>query len=400
MYVCILVAALLHTVVWCQAANPKLAESCADWRTKFAPQWLSDNAKPCREPEGSGTDYCCRLYLRLNGALRFFVISQPDGLGCAIREGEAIFFAKLYSKNCAKFAASLQPSCLSCATPSPSPQPTPSGSVVPSATPTPGRFIDIVPVIPAGTSTPATSTPTPSVNATTGDDGEPTIVIVPSVTPSDDNGDNGDGSAENSNGSDSGSDASADAASPTPSGGGGDGSVCFHRDGLVTLRSGGSVRLDALNVGDEVLVTAGIYSPVFMFTHASNELAHFVNITTDRGRFLIVTPGHLVHTNEGLSAVGDVRVGGFLVGHDGQFDRVASRIEFDSRGLYNPQTLQGDIVINGLKASTYTTHVSAQAAHPLLSIFRLFWRTGRWSTELLHCGVPSVSVLLGRGCLV
>ncbi len=47
------------------------------------------------------------------------------------------------------------------------------------------------------------------------------------------------------------------------------------------------------------------------------------------------------------------------------------------RGLYNPQTAAGDIVVDGFVASTYTTFASPRAAHALLAPLRLAASLGR-----------------------
>lgn len=46
-------------------------------------------------------------------------------------------------------------------------------------------------------------------------------------------------------------------------------------------------------------------------------------------------------------------------------------------GLYNPQTLDGRIVVNGIIASTYTTAVIPEAAHALLTPLRCLFNVCR-----------------------
>ena len=45
-------------------------------------------------------------------------------------------------------------------------------------------------------------------------------------------------------------------------------------------------------------------------------------------------------------------------------------------GLYNPQTLSGDIVVNGIKASTYTAAIAPSLAHAALWPVRMMYRLG------------------------
>ena len=50
---------------------------------------------------------------------------------------------------------------------------------------------------------------------------------------------------------------------------------------------------------------------------------------------------------------------------------VVHSIKFiDAFGLYNPQTMHGNIVVNGVQASTYTTALHPSAAHALLTPLR------------------------------
>jgi hypothetical protein len=76
-------------------------------------------------------------------------------------------------------------------------------------------------------------------------------------------------------------------------------------------------------------------------------------------------PGHeMALTKEHyVSAIIALKVGDRLVLGDDQISRIVSlRTEFRS-GLYNGQTLHGDIVVNEIRASTYTTAIAPSTAH-------------------------------------
>ena len=45
-------------------------------------------------------------------------------------------------------------------------------------------------------------------------------------------------------------------------------------------------------------------------------------------------------------------------------------------GLYNPHTLNGDIVVNGIKTSTYTAAVAPALAHAALWPVRMLYSAG------------------------
>lgn len=152
-----------------------------------------------------------------------------------------------------------------------------------------------------------------------------------------------------------------------------EGGACFPGDATVELESGAMVRMDELAVGDVVKVGAGEFSRVFMFTHKSaGERREFVVLDTAAGKIVVLTTGHYIYVNGELVPAGDVRVGGVLVLADGGQSRVTKVSTVRGRGLYNPQTLQGDLAVNGVVASTYTTAVDPDWAHAALAPLRGF----------------------------
>lgn len=70
-------------------------------------------------------------------------------------------------------------------------------------------------------------------------------------------------------------------------------------------------------------------------------------------------------------------------------------------GLYNPQTVEGNVVVEGLQVSTFTEAVEPVVACALLLPFRAgFMATGGlfgWMGQLLRNGGQGVERLLPRG---
>jgi hypothetical protein len=160
--------------------------------------------------------------------------------------------------------------------------------------------------------------------------------------------------------------------------------------------------MDALEVGDRVLVDRDEYSSVFMFTHKTGEgESEFVRLSTASGRSITASPGHyIIVGGRGMVAAGDVRVGDELrLGASGAWTPVESAARVKSRGLFNPQTLIGTIVVDGIVASTYTTAVEPQLAHALLAPFRLAFRVFGASTAALEPGSPVPLGLMAAGGL-
>jgi len=162
--------------------------------------------------------------------------------------------------------------------------------------------------------------------------------------------------------------------------------VCFPADATVERRDGAVVRLADVAVGDEVRVAPGsgpaAWSPVYMFTHKLARGAHtFVEMTTAAGAVLTATPSHLVYASGARVPAGTVAVGDALEvippgspAGEAVSSRVVAVRHVVRGGLVNPQTLHGDVVVNGVRASTWTTAVEPAVASGLLAPVRAAFR--------------------------
>ena len=145
---------------------------------------------------------------------------------------------------------------------------------------------------------------------------------------------------------------------------------------MIQLKDGTERPISNLQLSDTVHVGHGKYSEVFMFTHRLADVAHeFVRLTTRAGA-LTATPGHYVYINDKLTAAGAARVGDTLTRADGTPAEIIRVEKVWATGLYNPQTLHGDIIVDGFRASTYTTAVEPTLADALLTPLRGLHRLG------------------------
>ncbi|GAB0498731.1 hypothetical protein MMPV_010079 [Pyropia vietnamensis] len=154
-----------------------------------------------------------------------------------------------------------------------------------------------------------------------------------------------------------------------PADGSDDESACFPSSARVMSPSRGSIRMDALRVGDAVAAGVGgvVVSDVYLFTHADPATrSRFVVLTT------VVSPGHYVHLADGRTAAArTVRVGDALVdASTGGAAPVTAVSAVVAAGLYNPQTLNGELVVDGYAVSTYTTAVNPAVAAAALAPVR------------------------------
>ena len=87
-----------------------------------------------------------------------------------------------------------------------------------------------------------------------------------------------------------------------------------------------------------------------------------------------LSSGHLIYANDKLVRAREVKVGDVLHASNGSCVSVSHIGEERGVGLYNPHTFDGDIVVNGVKTSTYTEAVDVPTSHALLVVFRLLHR--------------------------
>lgn len=186
--------------------------------------------------------------------------------------------------------------------------------------------------------------------------------------------------------SDSDSDATPEPAEEAPD--------CFPSGATVELASGSIKKMGDLRLGDVVKVgQSGEFSEIYFFSHHhANQRASVISLETDKeGMPLQLSPGHLLKVNGKLQAARSVRVGDTLymsaVGSEESSSAVVTRISRRvASGLHNPHTLHGDIVVNGVLASTFTKAVHPAVARTLLLPVRAVYRAvgAHWGVEAFN----------------
>ncbi|PXF44872.1 Indian hedgehog B protein [Gracilariopsis chorda] len=264
---------------------------------------------------------------------------------------------------------------------SPSPAPSVSASVspaptveatVPSPSPTEeGGAVAPVPVpVPGGEVTPTpTSTPTSAPIFPT----EPTVTDTeePTFTPGDDDDDDDDDP------------------------------ICFPAEATVEMEDGSTKRMDQVQIGDRVKVGYDMFSEVFMFTHkVSKRVSQFVKLDMASGASISATSGHYVYLNGRLAAARTAKVGDVMELGNGARSTVEKVSMVRKSGLYNPQTLHGDIIVNEVRASTFTTAIEAGTAQAMLAPLRMVYDVFGWSTSAFDGGFDMINKLVTKGELV
>ncbi|PXF44601.1 Protein hedgehog [Gracilariopsis chorda] len=217
--------------------------------------------------------------------------------------------------------------------------------------------------------------PTDLPGPTASPSASPTISVTPSVTPS-----------NVPTPSPSPSMQVSPSPSPSPSNtieGGGeatpeadeDDSVCFPESAHVELECGEVKAIGDISIGDRVLVSGRAYSEVYLFTHRdSNVLYNFYRIKVSSGAVISLTSTHYIPVDGRLKTAESVHVGDVLTLGNGTFDVVTGIDRQHMRGLFNPHTLEGTIVVDGIVASTFTKTVMPSVGEALLAPIRMMFK--------------------------
>ncbi len=174
---------------------------------------------------------------------------------------------------------------------------------------------------------------------------------------------------------------------------------CFPGDSKVLVEGGAMKRIDEIQIGDRVAVGGGTYSEVFMLTHKLEQgVFEFVAIRTACGRVIRLTRGHYLPLNGVYKRAGEAVAGDKVYLEDGAVSTVVDVRVVSGVGLFNLQTMHGDIVVDGVRASTYTEAVERNMAHAMLAPLRFARDRLGLRVRLFEAGVGSltrVQYLLG-----
>ena len=139
---------------------------------------------------------------------------------------------------------------------------------------------------------------------------------------------------------------------------------CFSEDATVQVMDKGETAMKDLQVGDYVLTGSDAYQTVYAFGHYHpSKEAEFLQFhfsgdkeRNDKERKLEMTGEHLVYVKGKKHPVraDSVRVGDSLQGMWSGDSKTVQKIEKVSKtGLYAPLTVDGTLIVDGIKASSY-----------------------------------------------
>lgn len=191
----------------------------------------------------------------------------------------------------------------------------------------------------------------------------------------------GGGTSSSSDPSESDASSPASTLEPAKSEGSSSGS-CFPADANVILENGERKTMSMLQIGDSIQVSKDKYSKVLMFTHRLSHGVYLsIELRTRSGKRIRLSTGHYLHIDGNLVTAGTAKTGQLVLNERGEWEEIVGITQARTKGLYNPQTLHGDIVVDGIVASTYTQAVDVSVAHTLLSPLRLMYTRFGLSTK-------------------
>ncbi|XP_076240840.1 hedgehog signaling protein [Calliopsis andreniformis] len=163
---------------------------------------------------------------------------------------------------------------------------------------------------------------------------------------------------------------------------------CFPGRSLIRTADGTTKRLDQVQLGDRIAALDShgdiVYSEVIAFLDRSlKERRQFVQLTTESGRVLTLTPAHLVPV-EGRSSVfaGKVQPGDKIlvrdpahendVQHRLRWDKIVSTRLVLEEGIYAPLTTEGTVLVDDVVASCYAFIDNQDLAHFAFMPYRVW----------------------------
>lgn len=164
--------------------------------------------------------------------------------------------------------------------------------------------------------------------------------------------------------------------SPEPSEEDVSGNNCFPADAKVEVKGRGIVSMKELKIKDAVSVGGGAYEEVFGFTHRDESVkTKMVEIVTEKGKNIKMSEGHLIKTGGVWKEAGHLILDDELETESGK-ERIIKLRFTKTEGLYNPQVIGGELIVDGVKVSCYTKAVSMGVAEALLSPLRALHSLG------------------------
>jgi hypothetical protein len=165
------------------------------------------------------------------------------------------------------------------------------------------------------------------------------------------------------------------------------------------LARGATMTMDNVSIGDAVKVRPKAFFKVLLLSHKMHAGEHDIfKLATATGPSISFTCGHYFSIDVAVVAEPQMAVGANVQLVNGAEDKFASISTVRETGLYDPQTLQVDIVVTDVFASAYTAAVAPQISQAVLAPLRAFFEIFDLESSSLESGggYLAAMVLLGQ----
>lgn len=140
---------------------------------------------------------------------------------------------------------------------------------------------------------------------------------------------------------------------------------CFPGDATVQVKDKGPVFMKDLVLGDEVLTSNNVFETIYSFGHKNTDaIRDFVKLSTKAAYSIELSTDHMVYLKGGfIVPAGIVQLGDELEIADGTFSPVRTIKTVQKQGLFAPFTASGSVIVNGIKASTFVAFQESGTLH-------------------------------------
>jgi hypothetical protein len=137
--------------------------------------------------------------------------------------------------------------------------------------------------------------------------------------------------------------------------------VCFPGDAVCNVEGKGEIMMKNIQLGDKVLTEAGIFEKVYSFGHRKADVnTEYIRLVTSAAS-LELSKEHMVIIGGGRRVPASmVKAGDSLELANGDLSKVISTKSVTKKGAYAPFTSSGNIVVNGVKASTFVAYQDSE----------------------------------------
>jgi len=151
---------------------------------------------------------------------------------------------------------------------------------------------------------------------------------------------------------------------------------------MLTLENGETRLIKDIKLGDSVKYGNNKYSKIFAIGHKQYEdFNNYLKIKTTYHEDnnlppLLLSLNHYLYVNgDSLQLAKNVKLGDYLVNEKDELTLIISIENVYLRGINNPLTIDGSIIVNGIKTSCYTEElhpiIADKLVFPLKAVYRI-----------------------------